>query len=250
MQKILIIEIQKGGLGDHLFYSHLPRIAKETKAFDIVLISNKSQFRNLDYKKLIWELNPFVDGFTDESGIFHFSTYHTETQNLLDTLMLLYGLDDNQRMHEPEVYYVPKLKVDIIGKIVFDPNYISYTGDIKSNKLIKDWFNKNNIIPDYQMYVLGKRYISIETLKQLSAVDIFDFCNILYSIDSIYCFTTGTATLSSALKIKANVFYAKGHDNGYRHSLLNNYIYLGTDYDIMDQLKVSVFKLFHFLSGK
>ena len=54
MKKTLIIEIQKGGLGDHLFYSHLPRIAKQTYAFDVVLISNKSQFRNQDYKKLIW----------------------------------------------------------------------------------------------------------------------------------------------------------------------------------------------------
>ena len=94
MKKTLIIEIQKGGLGDHLFYSHLPRIAKQTNAFDVVLISNKSQFRNDDYKKIIWELNPFVDGFTDETGIFHFSTYNTDTQNLLDTLMLLYGLED------------------------------------------------------------------------------------------------------------------------------------------------------------
>ena len=64
-QKILIIEIRKGGLGDHLFYSHLPRIAKQTKAFDKVYISNHSFFRHPDYKNLVWELNPFIDGFTN-----------------------------------------------------------------------------------------------------------------------------------------------------------------------------------------
>ena len=75
MNKKLIIEIRKGGLGDHLFYSHLPRIAKETGAFDSVYISNHSFFRNEDYKKLIWESNPFVDGFTEDRGVFHFSTF-------------------------------------------------------------------------------------------------------------------------------------------------------------------------------
>ena len=34
--KTLILSIQKGGLGDHLFYSHLPRIAKQYGGFNQV----------------------------------------------------------------------------------------------------------------------------------------------------------------------------------------------------------------------
>ena len=64
--KSLIIEIKYSGLGDHLFHSHIPRIAKESKIYDKVFISEKSIFGHSDYKKLIWELNPYVDGFTDE----------------------------------------------------------------------------------------------------------------------------------------------------------------------------------------
>ena len=45
-QKTLIIEIRKGGLGDHLFYSHLPRIAKQTKA----LQSNAKQSKAMQSK--------------------------------------------------------------------------------------------------------------------------------------------------------------------------------------------------------
>ena len=250
MKKTLIIEIQKGGLGDHLFYSHLPRIAKQTNAFDLVLISNKSQFRNEDYKKLIWELNPYVDGFTDDSGIFHFSTYYTDTQNLLDTLMLLYGLEDNKRMHEPEIYYEPILQSNLKGAVVFDPNFISYTGDLRSNLLIEKWFKDNHVQVNYQMVVLGNRFIALDDKPVLSAKTIFDFCNILASIESIYCFTTGTATLAAALKVKTYVFYGKGHERGYRHSLQNKYIYLVTDYRFVDQIKKILFQLYHLFTRK
>jgi hypothetical protein len=242
MHKTLILEIQKGGLGDHLFYSHIPRIAKQTNAFDTVLISNKSIFRNDDYKKLIWELNPYVDGFTNQEGIFHFSTYSSSQQNMLDSIMLLYGIDDNKRMHEPEIYYKPTLKEDLKGLKIYDPNFISYTGDIKSSEIIKNWFNTNLVKIDYQMKTLGKRNLSLIDIELLSSKSIFDFCDILYSIKEVYCLTTGTATLANALNLKANVFYGKGHEEGYRHSINNNYIYLGTDYNVFDKLKKIGFK--------
>ncbi len=245
MRRTLIIEIKKGGLGDHLFYSHIPRIAKITNTFDFVLISNRSIFRNPDYKKLIWELNPYVDGFTNEEGVFHFSTYFNEDQNMLDSIMLMYGLDDNERFHEPEIYYNPNIKMELSGQIIFDPNYISYTGDIKSNQLIKKWLFDNKINIDFEMQILSKRFIKLDSNKFLQAKNIFDFCDILISIDSIYCFTTGTATLATALKKRANVFYGKGHQEGYRHSKNNNYIYLGTDYNKLDKIKTFIFHIFH-----
>ena len=245
MKRTLIIEIKKGGLGDHLFYSHIPRIAKETNTYDIVLISNKSIFRNNDYKKLIWELNPYVDGFTNDEGVFHFSTYYNEHQNMLDSIMLLYDLDDNKRMHDPEIYYNPNLNNELKGQTAYDPNFISYTGDIKSNHLINKWLIDNNIFIDFQMKILGKRFIQLDNTKYIQAQNIFEFCDILFSIDSIFCFTTGTATLATALNKKANVFYGKGHHEGYRHSKKNNYIYLGTDYNFFDRLKTIAFRIFH-----
>lgn len=69
MKKKLIIEITYSGLGDHLFHSHIPRIAKIYGGFDEVFISNYSKFGHIDYKKIIWELNPYVDGFVDSHGI-------------------------------------------------------------------------------------------------------------------------------------------------------------------------------------
>ena len=107
--KTLIIEIKKGGLGDHLFFSHLPRIAKQTGAYDKVLFSNLSECRHPDTFELIWKLNPWLDGFTDQSGEYHFPYNINESLNLLDAIMLAYGLEDGLRFHEPEIYYAPKL---------------------------------------------------------------------------------------------------------------------------------------------
>lgn len=237
MSKTLIIEIKKGGLGDHLFYSHLPRIAKQTKTFEKVFISNHSYFRNATYKKLIWELNPFVDGFSSERGICHFTTYSSDTQNMLDSIMLAYGLDDAMRMHEPEIYYTPHIIPGLSHVNVYDPNFQSYTGDLKSGKLIEQWLFKHQIQINYQMRFLGKRQLPIAVSQTYSCKDIFEFCDLLASINQFYCVNTGSTTLAAALHKKATVFYGKGLLKGYRHSPMHEYIYLGTDYTFKNYLR-------------
>lgn len=250
MRKTLIIEIKKGGLGDHLFYSHLPRIAKQTKAFEKVLISNHSYFRNADYKKLIWELNPFVDGFTDEKGVFNFSTFCNDSQNMLDTIMLAYGLDDGERMHEPELYYAPKINPALSNLQVYDPNYLSYTGDLTSGKLIEQWLLNNHIQINYQMRFLGKRQLPISITQTYSCKDIFEFCDFLASINQFYCVNTGSTTLAAALHKKATVFYGNGLIEGYRHSKLHDYIFLGSDYTMLDYIRKWLGFCYHSLFKK
>ena len=235
--KTLIISIQKGGLGDHLFYSHLPRIAKQYGGFNQVFISNDSIFRNNHTKKLVWELNPYLDGFTNEPGFFYFSENIQDGENLLDHLMLAYGLDDHKRNHEPEIYYKPKLVEALIDKTIYDPNYISYTGDIKYSATIQNWFDKNNIKPNAQMKVLGKRSIRINADKTLTTPDIFKFCDLLYSAKAIYCLSTGTGTLAAALQKPVTVLYGEGLQKAYRHSGIHSYVNVGTDFTLIDRTK-------------
>ena len=235
--KTLILSIQKGGLGDHLFYSHLPRIAKQYGGFNQVFISNDSIFRNPDTKKLVWELNPYLDGFTNDHGLFYFSENIQDGENLLDHLMLAYGLNDHKRNHEPEIYYKPKLVEALIDKTIYDPNYISYTGDIKYSATIQNWFDKNNIKPNAEMKVLGKRSIRINADKTLSTPDIFKFCDLLYSAKAIYCLSTGTGTLAAALQKPVTVLYGDGLQKAYRHSGIHSYINVGTDFTLIDRTK-------------
>lgn len=235
--KTLILSIQKGGLGDHLFYSHLPRIAKQYGGFNQVFISNDSIFRNPDTKKLVWELNPYLDGFTNDPGFFYFSENIQDGENLLDHLMLAYGLDDHKRNHEPEIYYKPLLVESLIDKTIYDPNYISYTGDIKYPTTIQNWFDQNNITPNAQMKVLGGRSISINCANTLSTPDIFKFCDLLYSAKAIYCLSTGTGTLAAALQKPVTVLYGEGLQKAYRHSGLHSYISVGSDFTLLDRTK-------------
>lgn len=226
MKKELVIQIQHGGLGDHLFYSHLPRIAKQA-GYERVLISNQSDFRNKNYKKLVWESNPHIDGTTDAPGIVVDNVRPTSSDmNLLDAIMLAHGLDDGIRGHEPELYYKPKSIEWLKGKTVYDPNYISNAGYVTAEKVI-EYFKKNKIVIDYQMKVIGKHAIPILDFNStISCASFFDFLDVVYSAEKLYCLVTGTATLAPALKKNAYVFFTKDQDPMFRHSKLNTYIQL------------------------
>lgn len=98
-KRVLVIEVPYGGLGDHLFYSHLPRIAKQTKAYDKVFISKVSPIRRNEYMDFIWEKNPYLDGLTSMTGQIYRGSDSVQ-MNILDKIILFYGLDDGVRFHE------------------------------------------------------------------------------------------------------------------------------------------------------
>ncbi len=224
--KTLILEIKNGGLGDHLFWSHIPRIAKETRTYEKVLLSNQSNFRNKNYKKLIWELNPFVDGFTDEPGISIGDIFPVEGTNLLDMVMLAVGLDDGIRYHEPEIYYQPKNIEFLNEATVYDPNYISNAGFVTGPKVAR-YFKKNTIHVTHQMIVREKHALPILDFESfLASPDFWDFIDVVYSAKTVYCLVTGTPTLAAALKKKVCVFYTKDQHPMFRHSKLHTYIEL------------------------
>lgn len=58
--------MEYGGLGDHLFYSALPRLLKERGLANEVYISDQSNFRNSAIFDLIWKGNPHLNGISSE----------------------------------------------------------------------------------------------------------------------------------------------------------------------------------------
>lgn len=226
--KTLIIEIRYGGLGDHLFYSHIPRIAKQFGEYEKVYISRKSILRNEQTKKLVWDINPFVDGFSDESGtsVGKLVFRNKENCNVLDKIMRSYDLDDGETWHEPEVYYNPR-KIEYLSESkLYDPNYISNAGFVTSTKIENYLINKS-ISLTYQMVILGKNAIPVTRCEYLmSTPTIFDFIDALYSVKDVFCLVTGTATLACALNLKPNVFYTPDIDLMFRHSKKACYIKL------------------------
>lgn len=219
--KSFIIKAKYGGLGDNLFLSHLPRIAKEYGEYNRVLISKRSEFRHENYYKLVWELNPFVDGLTDEDAPFVEFIDIPPGMNLLDKVMLSRGLDDSKRYHEPELYYVPKLRPDLINKAVYDPNYLSYTGEIDNDKLIA-FLNNENV--DLQMGRRDKTFGFRENVPSIEATSVYDYCDIIYSCKRFYGLISGGATLAAAMRKPSTVLYGNGLKDMFRHSKQHAYI--------------------------
>lgn len=238
--RTLILEIQKGGLGDHLFYSHLPRIAKATGAYDTVLLSTRSICRNPETMELVWKKNPYLDGFTDQPGTFHFAETLMPEENLLDRIMLRYGLDDGIRYHEPELYYQPAKLPELANATLYDPNFISYTGDLQTGRLVEAWLKEHEVHLTCQMKQLGQRSLPVACSNEYQSKNLADFCSVLVSCKKMYCLTTGTATLAAALGVPLTVFYGTGLDPIYRHSRIHEYVHLGTDYTLKDHLKKSL----------
>jgi len=236
MEETLIIEIPYYGLGDHLFHSHLPRIAKETGRYSKVLISEKSLFRQADTRRIVWELNPFVDGFIDIEGVScdvsrlvkivsdGMMNQVNSTTNLLDEIMLQYGLDDKSRWHDPEIYYKPKF-IKNFQKSVFDPNFFSYVGEVNIADM-NYYLKKNNLHFDKVMKSISPRPLHNynSKTKYISTPSLGSFCDLIFSCNKLYCLTSGTATLAAALNKPATVFWGENQHLGFQHSKLHNYI--------------------------
>lgn len=226
LQNSLVLQVKYGGLGDHLFYSHVPRIAKQCGGYKRVYISEFSEFRSPEIRRLVWEHNPFVDGFVPLRGDSVEVGAPREGVNFLDEVMLYYGIDDECRNHEPELFYKPTFRPELAEKTLYDPNFISNAGKIRPGQ-IEDFFNRHHISVDFQMEL---RHTSLPIGRfgaWLSATSLEQFCDILHSVGRVYCLTTGTATLCAALGKKAIVLYGKGVMRRFHHSTKNEYRYIG-----------------------
>lgn len=228
------------GLGDALFFSHIPRLAKQSGKFKRVFIYDGIALRNDGTKELIWELNPYVDGFTSEFGRAPYTlslALDLRDMNLLDFIMLGFGLDDGTRWHEPEIYYQPKFRPEF-HKNIFDPNWFSNVGEL-SVDMIKSYFADKKL--DAVMKARNDKALwdYKSDIDVLETPTLQDFCDLIYSSKRLYCLTTGTASLVAALKKPCTVLYGKnigaGHELArlpknvgslYHHSALHSYILL------------------------
>ncbi len=228
----LVIQIMFGGLGDHLFFTPIPRLAKESGKYDEVYISNQSEFRHPDYKRLIWDCNPYIDGYTDEKGLFKYVDVipimeaHPEL-NILDAKLWAYNLYDNKPYHEPELYWKPKIRPDLADAIIYDPNYVSNVGKNDAQRIEK-YFAAHQIKVAYQMKVRGETNFPISTaLQVLETPTLEDYCSVIISCKAFYCLTSGGATLASALGKPCTAFYGYGQGAIFHHSKQHQYVYIG-----------------------
>lgn len=222
--KELIIKVFYNGLGDHLLHSHLPRLAKQKWGYNRVFISNHSNYSNPSIKRIVWEMNPFVDGFSD--GDHDYPTFGSVPPgaNILDAVSMFYELDDGERFREPEVYYKSKTMQSIRECVVFEPNHNNAYG-IPTPEQTEAYFAKQGIIITHQMKPLhGKS--SPGCRPELTAHSLEDFCDVIHSCRAFYCYTSGAATLAAALGKPVTVLFVEGINPMFHHSKLHSYVKL------------------------
>jgi hypothetical protein len=249
VKKQILLQIGHGGLGDNLFLSHIPQIAKETSDVHRVFISTHSVFRDAAYKQLIWESNPYVDGFVDEPGfeivgpharpvraslLDHYLlkvglnnriSYLEPGCNLLDQYMLALGLDDGLRFHEPKIYQEIPRRSEYQNVVLYDPNYITHVGRI-SAEAVREFFKREGVRPNVQMQRYANFIELAEITDRISTAGIVDFCSLLVSCKALYCFATGTATLAAALGKPCAVLFGDGFNKIYNHSRMHRYVHV------------------------
>ena len=230
--KSLIIHVLYGGLGDHLLHSHIPRIAKQSGKYSKVFLSSSSPIRNQRHIEYIWANNPYLDGFCSEHpqydhNVVNTSHFDTSKENILDRIMLSYGLDDGLRWHEPELFFEIPFISELKGKSVYDPNFISDSGGLNSFKIAK-FLHKHEGNLNFQFPCRrGSSALPVinfdQTIKDSNFVE---FCSILISCERVYSLTTGTATLAAALKKNATILHGSKLDKKFLHSKRHDYILL------------------------
>lgn len=223
--KSLVFRVEWGGLGDMFFYSHIPRIAKETGAYDRVHVQCKP--RHGDYYN-VFHLNPHCDGFDSESTPYPEGTSPNGIPgcNMLDLHMLQLGLDDGLRDHEPEFYYKPKIREEWRDLVVYDGNFVSGVGCVNLDRLrevlarervnaeMKRRFGRyslNGLSQDGKSFWCG-------TGREIETPTLFDYCDLIASCKRFVCLASGGATLAAALRVPSLVLYGEGQPEIFHHS--------------------------------
>lgn len=219
MSKKIIIEQDWGGLGDNLQFSTLPEIGSKL-GYD-VYISNHNKYRNLDIKRLIWDINPFISGFTDERGnlneLFNPNPINKDFP-ILDRWNNNFNIIQNIEFQifgefyneTPILYYRPNLLNDFFDKILVDPNTSSTNFNFDS---IISSMNKKDLI------ILNQETNGYNNIKSNS---IFEWIDIITSAKEFICQLSGGTVVMAAYNKPCTVYTTT--DNTTFNFKIHNYI--------------------------
>ena len=216
-----VFKVDYGGLGDHLFYSALPRLLKEADPKRLVYLSAQSVFRNPQTFDLVWKHNPYLDGQSSDAPSDIAPECAQATQKVMNRIYERFGFIAETEFL-PELYYplsvAPAFKQDYI-----DLNYISFIGALA-------WFDKiailknhpNHIVvnpePWMQQWLRGRQYQFTQSL--------IEYATLLNSATHFVTVASGGATLAAALRKPSVVYHGFGQHPMFHHGM-HEYIQVG-----------------------
>lgn len=210
MNKRIILGSEYPGLGDNLQLSTIPEIAKSL-GYE-VYVSNQNTYRNAEIKGLVWDLNPFIDGFVDEQTTIKWNEYkHVHGQVIKDVEQMIFGKVYSQE-GKPKLYGIENLLNPIPyfkDRVVIDPN--ASTADNLPEDVFSNYHNP--IVLNYT----SDKYETYDTKS------IANWLMVINSCKKFVCANSGGSPIAAAINKKADVYYK----NSITHYKFNhNYIQL------------------------
>lgn len=218
-----------GGLGDNLQFSTLPELYYNI-GIDFY-ISEQNVYRNSEIKQLVWDVNPYVKGFSSNPyNIGSVNSYNRKYPNksIVYNIEALHGFEPKNSI--PKIYYVPKNIEELKDKIVLDiscvsnvpPSHFDMNNIINKNmrdkKIVQVLF-KNEISNSLK---INNTFYYDETIKVNS---IFEYCDIIHSCFYFICYFSGQSVLASALNKKNTICITQNYQIGSDYCFPNiNYI--------------------------
>lgn len=224
-KKKVIFKVEYGGLGDHLFYSALPRLLKQYQLADEVYISDQSKFRNPDIFDLIWKDNPYLDGYSSEDATKLAQIQDSKETKIVNIIFERFGLRSKEEFPVELYNQLPTFNQD--GCKYIDLNYVSFIGAFS-------WLDKINVYrkyPDYQI-VNPDRCSSYlfkifsPNRKQIFTKSLRHYASLIASSSAFVTVSSGGATLAAALNKPSTVYYGYGQSDVFHHAI-HQYIRIG-----------------------
>ena len=221
MAKKVIFRVEYGGLGDHLFYSALPRLLKERKIADEVYIASNSNFRNPQIFDLVWKNNPHLDGISDEAPTSTLQISNSTQTKIVNRIFEQYGIESDIEI-PVEVYQPVEVKPHLVDKYI-DLNYVSYVGAFA-------WFDKFKLYLQYPDHVMINpdrlATIFFPGRKKVFTRSLMDYAQRIAASSAFVTLASGGATLAAALNKPSTVYYGHGQNPVFHHAM-HQYLRVG-----------------------
>lgn len=210
MEKVILQE-NFGGLGDSLQFSTLPEEFKNQKNLDFYIHqSTYNNFRNKEIFSLVWEMNPYFKGVSNETPNAGHVHGYPGLDNMICDIETMHGLECKNDTFK--LYYEPKKIGDI--DILFDltstslrNEYFGLIPQMKTeiNKILDCGFN--NVFFVQFNNLKSESYLPIITVPNSIKIEvnsIFEYCDIISSSKNFVGLHSGGSHLAKTYQKKFN----------------------------------------------
>ena len=204
----VVIFVESPGLGDHLIFSTLPEMF--ARRGHRVFVSTRCTFRNDEVKRLLYDENPFVSGWSDaepNAGTKHgregsSHDFYFEGKRIRGTIPHIeraHGLPPTNLY--PKVYYQPKWRPEFAGKVLADTRSSSQFFSAETFERFIDHIE----VPHADLYRIESPHSGPHGVQSLSnqavirVADLHEYCDAIYSCKAFCSTEAGGHILASAI---------------------------------------------------